>query len=310
MIALQSIIFACQGLCILGKHVPMLFTRLLLVLVLTSCGPVTSKSPPLVSFGDLIRLTPDEIAQCDVGRLNLICAQGLPGEYADLDIELQTLDRWSEAVRKMTDLHIHRFREHPEKFQSSEGYFRMLVLITVLQQDFHVSYNPDRDSSSGDLEAPKDFFANSADVFIHGLLDARLGTCSSMPVLYVAVGRRLGYPLKLVSAKSHLFARWDAGDGSQFNIEGTNRGLVCHDDDYYKKWPRPMSDADLASGQYLRSLTPAEELAAFLQIRGICLQVKERYEEAKAAYDRAVELVPTSELYARFANQELLTSRK
>lgn len=251
----------------------------------------------------------DEIARCDVGRLNLICAQGLPGAYDDLNLELQTLDRWSDAVRKMTNLHMHRFREHPEKFQSSEGYFRMLVLITVLQEDFHVSYNPDRDSSPGDLEAPKDFFANSSDVFIHGLLDARLGTCSSMPVLYVAVGRRLGYPLKLVSAKSHLFARWEAGDGNQFNVEGTNRGLVCHDDDYYKKCPRPMSDADLASGQYLRSLTPAEELAAFLQIRGICLQVKKRYEEAKAAFDRAAELVPSSELYARFANQEVLTSK-
>lgn len=310
MIALPSIIFSCLSIRILEKHVSMLFTRLLLVLVLTSCGPAINNSPPPVAFDDLIRLTPDEIAECDVGRLNLICAQGLPGVYDDLDVELQTLDRWSDAVQKMTNQHIRRFHEHPEKFQYSEGYFRMLVLITVLQQDFQVRYNPDRDSSAGDLEAPKEFFANSADVFIHGLLDTRLGTCSSMPVLYVAVGRRLGYPLKLVSAKSHLFARWDAGVGSQFNIEGTNRGLVCHDDDYYKNWPRPMTPADLASGQYLKSLTPAEELAVFMQIRGICLQVKERFEEAKVAFDRAVELVPTSELYARFANQELLTSRK
>ena len=59
----------------------------------------------------------DEIARCDVGRLNLICAQGLPGAYDDLNLELQTLDRWSDAVRKMTNLHMHRFREHPEKFR-------------------------------------------------------------------------------------------------------------------------------------------------------------------------------------------------
>ena len=29
------------------------------------------------------------------------------------------------------------------------------------------------------------------------------GTCSSLPVLQVAVGRRLGYPLKLVTTKGH-----------------------------------------------------------------------------------------------------------
>lgn len=286
------------------------FIRLLIMLVLASYGDAFGNSAPPISFGELMQLKPDEIARHDIGRLNLLCAQGLPGEYVDLGVELQTLDRWTEVVRQVTNQYMRRFREHPEQFKYSEGYFRMVVLITVLQQDFRVGYNPARDSLPDKPEPGHIFFANSVDLFIHGLLDKRLGTCTSMPVLYVAVGRRLGYPLKLVAAKSHLFARWDAGDGKQFNIEGTNRGLVCHDDDYYKKWPRPMSEADLASGLYLKSMSPVEEVAGFLQTRGICLQVNGRYAEAKAAFDRAVELVPSSELHARFANQELLTTKK
>lgn len=284
--------------------------RLLCLLAFMGGGLIVGKNGSPVPLNELMQLTPDEIGQSDIGRLNLLCADGLPGAYDDLEAELQTLDQWSEAVRKVTTEYMPRFRKNPEQFKSSEAYFRMLVLITILQQDFRVSYNPERDASAENPESANDFFANAADLFIHGLLDKRLGTCSSMPVLYVAVGRRLGYPLRLVSAKSHLFARWDAGEGKTLNIEGTNRGLVCHDDDYYRTWPRPMSEADLASGQYLKSLTPAEELAVFMQIRGICLQVNGRYKEAKAAFDRAVELVPSSELYARFASQKLLTAKE
>jgi hypothetical protein len=43
-------------------------------------------------------------------------------------------------------------------------------------------------------------------------------------VLYVAIGRRLGYPLKLVECKGHLFVRWEDAK-ERFNIEGTSRGL-------------------------------------------------------------------------------------
>src|SRR5690606_11180657 len=85
------------------------------------------------------------------------------------------------------------------------------------------------------------------------------GNCASMPVLYVAVGRRLGYPVSLVLGKTHIFARWDgtAESGSndrrpayrtRFNIEGTNPVLSTHPDDYYRNWPYPISDAEVAQG--------------------------------------------------------------
>ena len=46
-----------------------------------------------------------------------------------------------------------------------------------------------------------------------------------MPILYIAIGRRLGYPLKLVHAHGHDFVRWDEPGGERFNIDATSPGF-------------------------------------------------------------------------------------
>ncbi len=76
----------------------------------------------------------------------------------------------------------------------------MAMLATVLVQDLRIQYNPEREKQleNGHIlrrEDEKTFFADSKDVFIHGLLTGKhYGTCASLPFLYVAIGRRLGYP--------------------------------------------------------------------------------------------------------------------
>ena len=85
------------------------------------------------------------------------------------------------------------------------------------------------------MDAHDHFAADSRDLFLHGLLRPALnpqpstlnlprGTCSSMPVLYIAIGRRLGYPLKIVTTKAHLFIRWESA-AERFDLEGTGRGM-------------------------------------------------------------------------------------
>ena len=102
-------------------------------------------------------------------------------------------------------------------------------------------------------------------------LNRPLGTCSSLPVLQVAVGRRLGYPLKLVTTKGHLFVRWEDAH-ERFNIEAAGRGVNRFTDDYYRHWPFELAPAEEVAEGYLKSLTPPEELAVFLSIRGMCLR--------------------------------------
>ena len=166
-------------------------------------------------------------------------------------------------------------------------------------------YNPARIRDTK-FQDPKCFdpdFRDSRDLFIHGMIDGPGGTCASMPVMYVALGRRLGYPLKLVQTRGHLFARWDDPEGKcfgfteTFNVEGAGEGIASYDDEHYKTWPEPWTDIDEAEGWYLKSMMPREELASFLAMRGDCLTDNGRLAEAVQAYEWASALVPRDQRY-------------
>jgi hypothetical protein len=122
------------------------------------------------------------------------------------------------------------------------------------------------------------------------------GTCSSLPVLQVAVGRRLGYPLKLVTTKGHLFLRWE-DPHERFNIEAAGQGVNRFMDDYYRHWPLEITPVEEAAEGYLKSLTPSEELAVFLSIRGMCLREAARLPEAAEAFAAATRLAPACRGY-------------
>lgn len=232
----------------------------------------------------------------DIAVTNLLCAEGLPGaEDLDVDGCLLILTDWSRRVAWETDRHLYKYRRRPSEYENSEAYFRMLTLVTILQRDIGVRYNP---AAIGDWG-----FADSRDSFLHGLVTGRrMGTCSSMPVLYVAVARRLGYPVHLAMANGHVFARWQSED-ERFNIEGTNRGMEVISDDEYKVWPRPLTPDQLRTGQYLRPLSAAEEVALFLGNRGHCLEDNGRLAEAHDALSHAVQLAPSSSYYRYHLNQ-------
>lgn len=256
-------------------------------------GKETESSGTGISLELLLRLTPEQLRSVDIAAANLACATGLPGNNYKLQMAISTLDNWVSRVRAETERYLPGFRAAPGEFNHSEAYFRTLAMVTVLQQDFGVRYNPVHMDSGGSPQANDSFFANSQDLFLHGILGPkRTGTCVSMPVLYVAVGRRLGYPLKLATTKGHLFARWEDSK-EQFNIEGTNEGLNSFPDEYYQHWPFELSEAEIKSGRYLRSLTSGEELALFLQTRGMCLKAAGHYSEAREAWDKSRELAPS-----------------
>ena len=117
-----------------------------------------------------------------------------------------------------------------------------------------------------------------------------------MPALYIAIGRRLGYPLRLVTTKAHLFIRWDSPT-ERFNLEATGRGMNRYDDAHFKSWPFPLTEDEIRADGYLKSLTPPEELAVFLSLRGQCLREAGRLSEARACYAQAARLAPNSRPY-------------
>jgi hypothetical protein len=101
------------------------------------------------SLKELLVLSPADLEKCDLARMNLLCAEGLPGsEDLKIDDTLATLDSWAEHAKSETDRNFHHFQESPKEFNNSESYYRALLLITVVQQDFNVHYNPVHISAS------------------------------------------------------------------------------------------------------------------------------------------------------------------
>jgi hypothetical protein len=257
-------------------------------------------------LAEFIRVPAEAIDGYDVATLNLRCAQGLPGaEDLDEGRLLDWLDQAARLVDFETRRHWYRFTDSPGTYNNSAAYFCCYFLLQTLQEELGVRYNPARIRDTR-FQDPKCFdpdFRDSRDLFIHGMIDGPGGTCASMPVMYVAVGRRLGYPLKLVQTRGHLFARWDDPEGKcfgfpeLFNVEGGGEGIASYHDEYYKTWPETWTDIDEAEGWYLKSMTPREELASFLAMRGDCLTDNGRLAEAVQAYEWANALAPGDKRY-------------
>ncbi len=226
--------------------------------------------------------------------MNLLCAEGLPGaENLNVDECLATLDQWAQHAKREIERNYHHFREDPAYYYHSEAFYKMLMLSVVVYEDFGVRYNPKLIASPSETRGDDHFFADSRDILIHGLVGTqRMGTCSSMPVFYIALGRRLGYPLKLAKAKGHLFMRWDSPT-EKFDIDATGKGLNKYDDEYYKQWPFPLTKTDIQEEDYLKSLSPREELSVFLSIRGACQTDNGHLGDALASFNLAYRYAPT-----------------
>jgi len=282
---------------------------LLLVLIAAASSLSSGRQPPRAqspggsavsvprpeprTLAELLVLEPAALERVDIARMNLLCAEGLPGaENLNIDASLATLGQWADHAKREIDRHLYRFQAKPVEYDRSEGYFRMLMMSVVVHEDFDVRYNPERISSPADVRVDDHFFADSRDVLLHGLVNGRrMGTCSSMPVLYVALARRLGYPVKLVATKGHLFMRWES-PSDRFDMEATGKGMNRYGDEYYRQWPFPVSDQEIQANGYLKSMTPTEELSVFLSIRGFCLMEAGRVLEAVAAFEAALRFAP------------------
>jgi regulator of sirC expression with transglutaminase-like and TPR domain len=92
-------------------------------------------------------------------------------------------------------------------------------------------------------------------------LRTRLGNCVSMPILFLLLADKLGVNVSLARAPHHLLVRWRQASGHELNLECTSGGLPARDV-YYRESLPPITDAAIANGVYLRSLSRRENVAA------------------------------------------------
>lgn len=101
--------------------------------------------PPIPSLAELVAMTPDQLSKQDIAAANLRCAEGLPGsENLDIPRCLFTLDQWAKQVSTYTARCLPNFYRNPGDYNNSVNYFRVLALVTVLQRDLEVHYDPAR----------------------------------------------------------------------------------------------------------------------------------------------------------------------
>jgi len=276
----------------------------------TQAAPRPANFTQPKTLAELLALDPAQLENVDVALMNLLCAEGLRGsENLNVQSSLDRLDAWTVHIADETKRNFHHFEETPQEFNNSIAYYRMGMLGTILAEDLGIQYDPAREQEQlanptgrHSIEAWNGFFADSRDVFVNGLLwDKHYGTCSSMPFLYVAIARRLGYPVNLAATKHHLYARYEEGDGKHLNLEATeNRGFATPSDEEYKNGgPAPATDEEIKGCGWLRPLSNREILGICLATRSGVFRSMGHYPEEIAALDQAARYLPDTPLMKR-----------
>jgi regulator of sirC expression with transglutaminase-like and TPR domain len=103
--------------------------------------------------------------------------------------------------------------------------------------------------------------------FINGYIATKKGSCITMPLLYVIIGERLGWPIYPVRSAKHFFVRYIPNEPTfnfQQNIEATNGGSYISNNQYQLDVGLP--DKAIKNGVYLRTLSKKEYLASLLLV--------------------------------------------
>lgn len=135
--------------------------------------------------------------------------------------------------------------------------------------DLGTDYRDEFKSTELSLAQSRALYGDERNIFLPGLLSTGRGCCVSMPMLYLCIGRNLGYPVHLVSIGKHSFVRWEE-PGLRLNIETT---IVAHpaitDSEANFLEMEGIARKDVKSGE-LRNLTNREIVGALFHARAGC----------------------------------------
>jgi len=226
------------------------------------------------TVAQLMALSDAELEEVDVVEMNIAVAREIPGlEKLDYGHYRRFVDGWTEQFRRwLPDAERGGFYPTPDKYKNDINFFRLGMLAQFLDQSIGVAYVEEQRQAQ--IEARKTgrkaeiAYTDSGHLLLHGLIDTKRGTCGTMPVLHVAIGRRLGWPVSLACTGSHFVCRYDDGKVI-YNIEATDTGrggfAEGSDQDYVEK--EGISQKAIAVGSDLRRLTASEMLGVFIAAR-------------------------------------------
>lgn len=239
-------------------------------------------------LGDFIGKSDAFLATVDPLELNLLVAREIPA-CCDLVVAeyQQTADSWAADLATRLATFEDQFHASPAAWKDDIRFFRLGVLCWYVAEVLGIRYRDDQ----RDLQSVS--YTDPGDLFLHGVMDTRQGTCGNMAALHVALAWRLGWPLHLACAGPHIFCRYDDGEVVH-NIECTNNsqgGFQSHPDEHYQE-SREIPDVAIECGSDLRALTPRQIVGLFIGLRGRHREDTELLTEAETDYLLARTLFP------------------
>jgi regulator of sirC expression with transglutaminase-like and TPR domain len=186
------------------------------------------------SINQLLHLPENKI---DIGIAALTFAKDV---YPDLDIKKYSakIDRMVKEAKEFTG-------------KSNDPEYKKRALNTYLFRDYKLEYDY-ADPHAQKLE----------NRYINGLLDRKKGSCTTMPLLYMAIAQRMGYPVYPVTTPDHNFLRYVDPRLKKQNIEATSNGGWSPDETIIEELE--VSEEGIKSGAYMRTLSYHEYLANLL----------------------------------------------
>jgi len=175
--------------------------------------------------------------QIDIGKASLTLAEEL-FPVINIKAYAKKIDELVDGVRNLAN-------------GSTDPDYRIRALNTYLFRDAGFGY---------DFSDP--YGKDIKNSFITGILDTKKGQCLTMPLLYLIVAQRLGYPVHAVDVPDHFFLRYVDPNLKQQNIEATNGGQYAPDEFYIKDLD--ISEQSIKNGGYLKTLSNRELLAILL----------------------------------------------
>lgn len=226
--------------------------------------------------GDIDKLLALPEERIDIGIAALTLAKEF---YPTLDVPAYSskIDALADKVRWLA-----KGTQDPEQ--------RIRVLNTVLfrQEGFRYDRNPFSRSK-------QEYY------FLNGILDTKQGICYTMPLLYLAVAQRLGYPIYPVAAPDHLFVRYVDPMFNEQSIEVTSGGKYFPDEWYVEDFS--VSPKGRKSGSYLRTLSYREFLGHLVAANAFVHAWHRNGQKALSYLEHAARLEPRfADHYANLAS--------
>ncbi len=214
--------------------------------------------------------------QIDIGRTCLLFAKEA---YPDLDVDdySKKLDQMVKEIQRLTG-----------KNTEPDHRIRALNTYLYLDQGFHY-----------DTEDP--YGHKLKNRYINGLLDTKSGSCFTMPLLYLALAQRLGYPVYPVSAPQHLFLRYVDPKLAMQNIEATGGGGYSPDEAYINDMEIPSKGIE--TGAYLKTMSYKDLLAELFVENAVYWAKNHNAPKARRYFEESLRLNPkNAEVYRIYGN--------